>query len=617
MLRAIERWIAGGIVFVSMAGLAAAGEGTITVAPSSVAVPMVKAGEISLAVVPPGKKRHCLGGRVLIANDEHGPAWGPDRRLDDIVSGIDLATGATTSSLFNEPPSPLDYQHNWSSDKNMVALPNGDVIYQAPSFSKRPITASGADSSWFDSTFHYDGNTQQPDFGPGARSVLTIWRSRNCGATFEYEGEADPVAFGNNGECAYPQPPVRKAANGQIQSSMGGTDGPWLGVDRTTGALILTHGCVGNFPMSTAPATCPKPLVPLAMKDLFPGSSESETTPFILSNCPVRKTYVLTSTNSGKDWTTKGVIAADWWMWRAMAVPLSQGKLAMGWNGAVYLGTPAKDGKLSFKPIPGPGIDVGYDASQLPNDKIKELGLRDPRPSLLTRVPGAPGKVFLLVPDTFETPSLAPLTKSLNTHGFKVYVVDTATGAWSEPKTPLGNIVPFGRSTSDLIMHLTPIDTGEGPILFYWYDVSTATKTATIRGRIYFSADVMTDFVISKKDGSNASFSLPGPSGGYSYRDYKMAEGFSRTSGSGLLQKKIYDYFPAWVEPDGSGTAHFSRVTVTVPLLSFNKVKVGSTTVTLSKVPLLVRQGTSGRVPALSPDFLRFLEEHEQERGRR
>jgi hypothetical protein len=616
MLRTIRRWIAGGVVFISMASAAAAGEGTITVAPSSVAVPMVKAGEISLAVVPPGKKRNCLGGRVLIANDEHGPAWGPARRLDDIVTGINLSGGATISSTFDEPPNPLDYQHNWSSDKNMVSLPNGDVIYQAPSFSRRPVTAAGADLTWFDSTFHFNGATQQPDFGPGARSVMAIWRSKNCGNTFEYEGQADPATFGNKGECAYPQPPVRKTTTGAIQSSMGGTDGPWLGVDRTTGALILTHGCVGNFPMATAPATCPTPLVPLAMKD-FSLNPESETSPFILSNCLVRKTYVLTSTNSGKDWTTKGVIDADWWMWRAMAVPLSRGRLALAWNGAVYLGTPGADGKLGFKPIPGPKIDVGYDGSLLPNAKIKELGLNDPRPSIITRIPGAPGKVFLLVPDTFETPSPAPLTKSLATHGFKVYVIDTTTGAWSEPKTALDNLVPSGRSTNDLILHLTPIDTGEGPILFYWYDVSTATKEATIRGRIYFSADVKTDFVISKKDGSDVSFSLAGTGGAYSYRDYKMAEGFHRTTGSGVLSKKVYDFFPAWVEPDGGGTAHFSRVTVTTPLLTFEKVKIGRTTLTLSKIPLLIRQTTPGHLPALSPDFLRFLEEHERERGRR
>lgn len=610
MLRTIRRWIVGGVVFASMAGLAAAGEGTITVAPSSVAVPMVRAGEIALAVVPPGKKRQCFGGRVLIANDEHGPAWGPTRRLDDIVTVIDPATGATTSSVFNEPPSPLDYQHNWSSDKNMVSLPNGDVIYQAPSFSKRPITASSADSSWFASTFHFNGNTQQPDFGPGARSVLTIWRSKNCGATFEYEGEADPTAFGNNGECAYPQAPVRKTTNGQIQSSMGGTDGPWLGVDRTTGALILTHGCVGNFPMATAPAApkCSPPLVPLAMKDLSPSSPEQETTPFILSNCLIKKTYVLTSTNSGKDWTTKGVVDADWWMWRAMAVPLPQGKLAVGWNGAVYLGTPAKDGKLGFKPIPGPDIVADYDGDKLPQAAFGAW------PTVLARVPGAPTKVFLMVPSTF---AIQVTAKAQMTHAYKVFVVDTATGTWSEPMKGLNNIVPANRTTNSLITHLTPVDTGEGPILFYWHDLSGDTKTATIRGRIYFSENVMTDFVISKKDGIDASFSLPGPDGAYFYRDYKMAEGFRRKSGSGLLSKTVYDYFPAWVEPDDGGTAHFSRVTVTVPLFSFDKVKIGRTTLTLSKVPLLVRQVTSGRVPALSPGFLHFLEEHEQERTRR
>jgi hypothetical protein len=615
MFRAFESGIAGGIVFVSMIGLATAGEGTLKVAPSSVAVPMVKAGEISLAVVPPGKNRICPGGRVLIANDEHGPAWGPERRLDEIVSGIDLLTGASTPSLFDEPPNPLDYQHNWSSDKNMVSLPNGEVIYQAPSFSKRPITAIGADSTWFNSTFHFDGNTKQPDFGPGARTVMGIWRSRDCGATFQYVGEADPAAFGNNGECAYPQPPVLKASDGTLRSSMGGTDGPWLGVDRTTGALILTHGCVGNFPMATAPAApkCPTPLMPVQIKD-FHISPEDETPPFLLSNCPLWKTYVLTSTNSGKDWTTKGVIDADWWMWRAMAVPLPQNKLAVGWNGAVYLGTPTKNGMLNFKPIPGPAITVGYDSSKLPNATIEELGLADPRPTILARVPGTTGKVFLLAPNTL---TISLPFKKRTTHGYKIFIVDTATGTWSEPTNPFENILPKGTTTNDFVMHLTAVDTGEGPILFYWYDVSATTKTAVIRGRIYFSENFMTDFVISKKDGNDASFNLLGPNGAYSYRHYKMAEGFHRTSGSGLLMKKTYEYFPAWVEPDGVGTAHFSRVTVTVPLLTVDKVRIGNTTFTLSKVSLQTRRPSSlGRVPALSPEFLRFLEEHEQERGR-
>jgi hypothetical protein len=615
MPRALELWIAGGVVFASTIGLAAAGEGTITVAPSSVAVQMDKAGEISLAVVPPGKKTQCPNGRVLIANDEHGPAWGPTRRLDDIVSGIDLVTNAVTPALFNEPPNPLDYQHNWSSDKNMVSLPNGDVIYQAPSFSKRPITASGADSTWFNSTFHFDGNTKQPDFGPGARSVLTIWRSVDCGATFQYVGEADPAAFGHQGECAYPQPPVRQATSGAFRYSMGGTDGPWLGVDQTTGALILTHGCVGNFSMKTAPTlskagenpkctTTPKAVEP---EDKIAPSPTLAT--FFLSDCKVNKTYVLTSTNSGKDWTTKGVIDTNSWMWRAMAVPLPQNKLAVGWNGAVYLGTPSNRGALDFKPIPGPGIATSYDFGKVPE------GAFGAWPTLLSRVPGAATKVFLMVPGTF-TVDVTITGKNLMTHGYQVYVVDTATGAWSKPANVLNNIVPANRTTNNLIAHLTRVDTGEGPVLFYWYDVSADTKTATIRGRVYYSENVMTDFVISKKNGNDTSFSLPGPAGSYSYRHYKMAEGFRKISRAGV-QAKTYEYFPTWVEPDNGGTAHFSRVTVTVPLLSLDKVKIDKATLILSKLPMLTLQSSSLKgVPPLSPEFRIFLEEHDRERGR-
>jgi hypothetical protein len=621
MLQAIARSIAGmagmaGITaFALMIGQATASEGTITVAPSSAAVQMDRAGEISLAVVPPGKNRFCRGGRVLIANDEHGPAWGPTRRLDGIVTGIDLATGTTTPSLFNEPPNPLDYQHNWSSDKNMVSLPNGEVIYQAPSFSRRPVTASDADTTWFDSTFHFNGSTLEPDFGPGARTVLTIWRSRNCGNTFEYEGEADPSAFGNKGECAYPQPPVRKDLTGTIRSSMGGTDGPWLGVDRNTGALLLTHGCVGNFPMATAPsAKCPAPLLPLAVKDFNIGSQD-EGSPFILSNCPLLKTYVLTSTNAGKDWTTLGVIDASWWMWRAMAVPLPQGKLAVGWNGTVYLGTPAGNGKLGFKPLPGPDIAADYNSNLLPNASIGELQLEDPRPTLLSRVPGAANKVFLLVPSTVDIPNAVKAPQS--THGYKVFVVDTATGTWSEPSSILSNILPKTRTKDNLIHHLTRVDIGEGPVLFYWYDVSADTGKAVIRGRVYYSENTMTDFVISKKDDQEDAFDLLTPDGdAYSSRHYKMAEGFRQTSKGFLPLKSTYEYFPTWVQPEDGGTAHFSRVTISVPSFFFDKVKVGGATQGLTKVTLQVRKVSPlAKLPSLSEEYLRFLERHETERG--
>jgi hypothetical protein len=330
-----------------------------------------------------------------------------------------------------------------------------------------------------------------------------------------------------------------------------------------------------------------------------------------LSDCLLKRTYVVESTNQGKDWTPLGSIDASHWMWRASAVRLAGNKVAVGWGGTVFLGTPGTGGQLAFKSIFSAGSS-GYDFAQLPNVAIEAVGIGEPRPNILTRVPGAPGKVLLAVPSTFAVPKLNPQ----ETHGYKTFIVNTATDMNTiEPQDLTNYIVPAGRTAGDLIMHLTVIDPGEGPIFLYWHDVSTASNSATIRGRVYFTEDIFEDFVISKSNGNDTSFALQDPVGTkYIYRDYKMAEGFRKADGP--LQTKTYQYFPVWMQPQNGGTAHFMTVSLNMP--SDNKLQTDKGTIDLSRKPMRTRPPEPSLRPVpVSADQLRFLEQHQKQRGPR
>lgn len=576
-----------------------------------------KPGEISAVVIPPGKKTQCLAGRVLIANDDLAPADNTNS-VSGIVTGMNLDGTPMPASKHNAiPVHPEKYSHSKSADKNMVSLPNGDIVYQTQSFSTTALPAKDiagfdVDASWFDVTYRL------PDVGPGARTVEATWLSTDCGETFNYVGEADPVVFSRRGECAYPQG-AGQMKDGKLIYDMGGSDGTWLGVDRAGNRLILLYQCVGEFPVGKVPM--PKFVLkgqPRKCPDGTPNTPDHAQ--FKLSGCPLDKTYVLTSslTDPGKTWTPLGVVDPPR-MWRPIAVPLPQDKLAIGFGVSVYLGSKSASGITSFTRCDIPGETYGYDAAKFPSADIAKssqnpnlVGAGIQATSILARAPGETGKVLLVVPSTFK-----------NTHGYKVFTVDPVNA--QDPGkcafTPRGEILPAGKTAGDVIMHLAAIDPGQGPILLYWYDVSTVDKKATIRGRLLVGKDEDIDRDISKVNGATNAFELrpAGSTAAHPFRDYKQAEGYTvpRPPGSSLLLPSKYEFFPAWVQP--GPTLHFARVSVSVPMLTVDKSKIGKASPITQKLTL--RWRAIARTPLthprpVTPQMMKNIQQHNVERGR-
>jgi hypothetical protein len=123
-------------------------------------------------------------------------------------------------------------------------------------------------------------------------------------------------------------------------------------------------------------------------------------------------------------------------------------------------------------------------------------------------------------------------------------------------------------------MHLTAVDLGTGPVLLYWYDLDSATKTMTIRGRLITgNGQYSPDFVISKQ-GSATSFALT--SAYYWFGDYKTAGGFIREgniiTGQGPFKVTThvahYHYYPIWINPLGS--VNYADVDYSLDLSTFS-----------------------------------------------
>ena len=158
------------------------------------------AGEAQSTVVPPSAKpAACRRGRLLASIDgRRPPATG-------LVLGRDLGATdptATVQGTFDAPPNQVDYAFG-TNDHDLVALPNGDVLYLTGAFTRRPLTPKPA---WFDVAY-------RGSFGPGARTSLMVWRSTDCGATFHFVSEFDPAQAGD-GSCALPQHPRKTTPPG-------------------------------------------------------------------------------------------------------------------------------------------------------------------------------------------------------------------------------------------------------------------------------------------------------------------------------------------------------------------------------------------------------------------
>lgn len=542
------------------------------------------AGEAQSTVVPPNKKTQCQQGRFLVTNDGARPPQGVvfGRNLDN-PSGPMISSTFDTSKLagFNGADLTKSLYYFGTNDHDLLTLSNGDVLYLTGAFSRvslanrlgAAISQSGGDGEisakknpgWFDYTFRDGacskldaaGNpdcTQTFSFGPGARSVLLVWRSTDCGETFQYLSQVDPARVGD-GSCALPQ--FRRDANYNIINAqpydMGGSDGQLVKVDPANDHLYLTFQCVGFEPDTSSPT--PTKIPPLNTVD---PNAPQPTLPFKLSKTPLNKTLVAASYNQGSSWQNLGFINQA--EWRFSVIPEGN-DLGFGYGSSLLFGKKTSAGNYDFDAT-GIKAPNGFwswswkgNLKSNPNIPISSTYMNVWAVPVLTRTPDA--KSFLLA-----FPDIPSATSGF---GYRVYFYDAVSNELVESSS----ILPAKQNADNVAFHLVAVDPGSGPILLYWYDLDSAAKKIAIRGRLITGkGESSNDFAISQTNGQPASFNLTNVQ--YWFGDYQTAGGFvsssAQTTGQGpfkvtLQNSTHYNYFPMWIEPDG--TVRYTSVVYT------------------------------------------------------
>lgn len=579
----------------------------------------IAAGEAQSTVVPPGKKSQCKQGRFLVTNDGARPPAG-------VVSGRNLedSNGPVVNSIFDMGALSPNYSGDFTksrylfgtNDHDLVTLSNGDVLYITGAFSRMGrvgligVMPQGGDGEgvsaknppWFADTYRdicitkneAGACTESYPFGPGARSVVLVWRSTDCGENFKYVSQMDPLRIGD-GSCALPQ--FRRLANGNIINAkpydMGGTDGQLVKVDPTNDRLYLTFQCVGfEGGVAVPPGYQPPPL------NTIDPNAPPPVFPFKLTTKPLNKTLVMASYNQGTSWQNLGFINQA--AWRFSVIPDGD-DLNFGYASSVLFGRKNAGGAYDFDATGIVAPNGGWSwftesdikgNKNIPTGQVYVNVFAQP---LLTRTPDSKSLV-LAFPDVI----------SANTgHGYRVFFYDRAAQKLVETNP----ILPAKQTADNVAFHLVAVDPGKGPVLLYWNDLDSAAKTITIRGRIITGQGQYTnDFTISQSMGAAASFNLGAP--GYWFGDYQTAGGFvsefAPSQGQGALkailqQGTYYNFYPMWIEPDG--TVRYTRVSYTTKtgllntLGSMANAKETSRQVSVTTIPLPQWKSQSSPVP--------------------
>jgi hypothetical protein len=516
----------------------------------------IPAGEGQSTVVPPNMKGQCKAGRILVSNDGLRPPNG-------VVSGRDLDKKEPTvvSSIFDMGTLGRSFDADYAkssyifatNDHDLVTLSNGDVLYVTGAFSRMPpFELRGLDSQsteaakqanpvWWKDTYRSiclaqdsSGNCRKVyPWGPGARSVVLVWRSTDCGEHFEFVSEFDPARFGG-GLCAMPQ--FRLDAKQNVipdkTYEAGGTDGSLVKVDPATDRVYMTFGCVGSHRL--------------------PGKSSE----FLLdSNNPIYQTLIAAADNEGETWRALGYIKERWW--RVGIAPLPGGELGFGFNNAVVFGRKDAAGRYEFDSTavqaPEASLGLAWEGTFPANSNIPigSIHANVWASSVITRTPDATGSILAY-----------PAALGNQGYGYHLYFYDQLNKKLGKAN----DIFPATPSKDNFIFHLTAIDPGKGPILLYWYDFDSATKKATIRGRLITSdSEYSDDFLVSQSAGKPHTINLT--SQDYWFGDYHSGGGFvtegAQSMGQGksrvlIGEGRAYDYYPMWVEPDG--TVRYTKV---------------------------------------------------------
>jgi len=406
----------------------------------------VEAGEVQSTVVPSGKKpTACKAGRFLATVDLLRP---PSTGL---VKGRDLdnLSGPGIDATFDNVPNAADYSFV-TNDHDLVTLSNGDVLYITGAASKRPIASN---PPWFDNTF-------RGSFGPGARSVVLVWKSTDCGSSFQFFSEMDPAVMAD-GLCAFPQ--FRRNADNSLITKkpydMGGSDGQLVKVDLTNDRVYLTFQCVGYWDTG--------------------GVKGKGKTPdqFVLSsNEPLNRSLILVG-NKGKDWKSLGYINVP--VWRFGIVPRGE-NFDLGYSNVIVTGNTNPTGKywIDTQGLQTSVGDWGWENGKLYGaDKTafpRNVIYTNISAHTLTGRVGTFGDTFIAFPDS----------TSKDRHGYRLFFYSHKTNKFAQANP----ILPVSTDPDSYVFHLTMIDIGSGPVLLYWYDVNAATMKATVGSRFLRSS---------------------------------------------------------------------------------------------------------------------------------
>ena len=475
----------------------------------------MKAGEAQSTVVPPGLKNQCPKGRVLVSNDLVRPP-----KVGTVIGrNLDSQTAPDVKSTFPSAPDSNLYYFG-TNDHDIVVLKNGDVLLIWGVHSKAPLNPK---PGWFDYT--YKGN-----WGPGARRGMMVWRSVDCGNTFQYLSEIDTATVGNK-TCGNPQPAGSSTPAGtatQPNFANGGVDGQLVAVDPKNDDVYVMMQCVG-FKQDTSKSG------------------------YQLSTERVNRTYVMRSKNKGQSWQTLGFLPSR--AWRYAIVPIQGGKkLVFARSNSISIATRKLNGTYQFPTTEQPAPTTsgwGSDFNANPNIKpAKIVGANIWAHTVISRIPGSYKRILLAFP------SKLPGSNNTSTFGYRLYEYDIDTNQF----VTLPAVYPSLHTVDGFTLHLNIVDPKTGPLLMYWYDMNAATKKAVMRGRmVYGSTNYSADFNIAMDNLKNKhTFNLIAGTG-YWYGDYKTAGGFAP---QGIIpsNKIKYQFYPMWVEPDH--TTRFSEVIV-------------------------------------------------------
>jgi hypothetical protein len=465
-------------------------------------------GEVQSAVIAPGVNSQCPGGRLFVTMDELLPPQA------GTVIGSDLNSPAQIQSTFDADP---DSAHDgfFTQDNDILSLPNGDLLLLWGVHIDAPLMPKPA---WFDITYH-------GAFGPGTRRGTAVYRSKDCGKSFQFVTKIDPATLGD-GKCAFPQP-SKPPQRPQLPYN-GGSDGQLAKL--AGGSLYLTMDCVG----------------------LLPDPSKSG---FVLSSNAVNRTYVLQSNDEGSSWNNLGFMNGDGW--RTDIEPLPNGDLALAFGLTNFIAVAHKlAGAYVFDPIViQPSVPWGWpDAQSTPFQIIKANQLAE---TLLTRIPGS-GILAMAYPASIKD------SHNQNVDGFELFFFNPATNQFSQAAP----IFPNSHLPGNYLLHMVAIDPGQGPILLYWMDVNGNEQQATMMGRFIFAdGSYSNDFSVA----TTIDPSSPQAGGTIHTRDYTFAVsrvwyGDYHTAGgyapavAGAVPGTFH-YYPMWVQSDGN--AHYSHVILT------------------------------------------------------